>query len=121
MRFPRCGRRVLGIHGIGSFHRLHGHPAIARALGYGWVVAQPTRPMPDRVLAGEMPADRDLQTRTGAPPRLPGQLKRAPVEGDGVVTGDDALLLLTEDVLEVHASGTKALAGSCGGHVNVAL
>ena len=49
----------------------------------------------------EVPADEHVQPRTRAPAALCGELHDEGVEPHGVVAGDDALLLVTEDLLEI--------------------
>jgi hypothetical protein len=51
-----------------------------------------------------MLADQDAEARAGGPPRLLGELQQLAVEAEGVVAGDDALLLVTQDLGEVDAA-----------------
>src|SRR5205814_2297210 len=59
------------------------------------------RAQPDGVAAVEVPADDDVEAGTRAPAGLLGELEDDPVEHDGVVAGDDARVLVTQDLLEI--------------------
>jgi hypothetical protein len=48
-----------------------------------------------------MPTHQDVQADTAAPPRLGGDLQHLALETDGVVTRDDALLLVAQDGVEI--------------------
>src|SRR5262245_3133813 len=65
---------------------------------------KPARAMPHGVTPVEMPAHEHAELCTRAPARLFGQLHDRPVEDDGVVARHHALLLMTEDLLEVDGA-----------------
>ena len=78
----------------------------------GGIQAEPSRPAPDREAAIEMPPDGDPGSGTSRPPRLLGQLQVDGVEAHGVVGRDGALILFTQDLLEIdiaerHESGRR--------------
>src|SRR5258708_2398906 len=60
--------------------------------------------VPDRVVAGEMPADEDAKAGAGAAARLFGQLEGHAIGGDDIVAAHDAFLLEAEHLLEVDAA-----------------
>jgi len=60
--------------------------------------------VPDRVVAGEMPADEDAEAGAGAAARLFGQLEGHAIGGDDIVAAHDAFLLEAEHLLEVDAA-----------------
>jgi hypothetical protein len=86
VRFPRGGGRVLGVHGPGSFHRLHGRAPIAHSLEQRRIQAQAARRGPDRVVAAQVASDDDLEARTGATAGLPGDLEYSPLVGTSAAT-----------------------------------
>ena len=60
--------------------------------------------VPDRVVAGEMPADEDAEAGAGAAARLFGQLEGHAIGGDDIVAAHDAFLLDAEHLLEIDAA-----------------
>src|SRR5260370_42515206 len=60
--------------------------------------------VPDRVVAGEMPADEDAEVGAGAAARLFGRLEGHAIGGDDIVAAHDAFLLEAEHLLEVDAA-----------------
>src|SRR5258708_30490081 len=60
--------------------------------------------VPDRVVAGEMPADEDAEAGAGAAARLFGQLEGHAIGGDDIVAAHDAFLLEAEHLLQVDAA-----------------
>ena len=72
---------------------------------------------PDRAAAIEMTASEHAQADTTAPPALLVDLEMKPVETHRVVPGDDALFLMTEDLLQVRRADRHEGAGGIGGRV----
>src|SRR5258705_12949621 len=68
------------------------------------VAPQAAGAVPDRVVAGEMPADEDAEAGAGAAAGLLGQLEGEAVSGHHIVAPDDAFLLDAENLLEVDAA-----------------
>src|SRR5258706_15694491 len=68
------------------------------------VARQAAGGVPDRVVAGEMPADEDAEAGAGAAAELLGQLEGEAVSGHHIVAPDDAFLLDAENLLEVDAA-----------------
>src|SRR6266851_1941223 len=60
--------------------------------------------VPDRVVAGEMPADEDAKAGASAAAGLLGQLEGHAIGGDDIVAAHDAFLLEAEHLLEVDAA-----------------
>src|SRR5258708_31454065 len=60
--------------------------------------------VPDRVVAGEMPADEDAEAGAGAAARLFGQLEGHAIGGDDIVAAHDAFLPEAEHLLEGDAA-----------------
>src|SRR5260370_10200289 len=60
--------------------------------------------VPDRVVAGEMPADEEAEAGAGAAARLFGQLEGHAIGGDDIGAAHDAFLLDAEHLLEVDAA-----------------
>src|SRR5258707_941394 len=60
--------------------------------------------VPDRVVAGEVPADEDAKAGAGAEARLFGQLEGHAIGGGDIVAAHDAFLLEAEHLLEVDAA-----------------
>src|SRR5258706_15498342 len=83
------------------------------------VAPQAAGAVPDRVVAGEMPADEDAEAGAGAAAGLLGQLEGEAVRGHHIVAPDDAFLLDAENLLEVDAAerdkGGGCALGSWGG------
>src|SRR5258706_13367983 len=69
------------------------------------VAPQAAGAVPDRVVAGEMPADEDAEAGAGAAAGLLGQLEGEAVSGHHIVAPDDAFLLDAENLLEGDAAG----------------
>jgi hypothetical protein len=64
----------------------------------------------------------DAQPRAGAPARLPLDLEEPTADHDGVVGRDHALIVLTQDAVEIDGSDRhEGIAGSNGVRRNVAL
>src|SRR5882724_8284184 len=68
------------------------------------VAPQAAGAVPDRVVAGEMPADEDAEAGAVAAAGLLVQLKGVAVSGHHIVAPDDAFLLDAENLLEVDAA-----------------
>src|SRR6266545_8308413 len=83
----------------------------------GIVVAQALGAAPDRVVAVEMPADGDAEAGTGPPARLLGQLEGHALEDHDIVLADGALLVLTQDRVEIDAVEGHEGTGGVGGGV----
>src|SRR5258708_21743251 len=60
--------------------------------------------VPDRVVAGEMPADEDAKAGAGAAARLFGQLEGHAIGGDDIVAAPHAFPLQAEHLLQVDAA-----------------
>src|SRR6185503_1851212 len=84
---------------LGGQGRRGGETATARI-----VAPEAAGTIPDRVGAVEMAADEHPQARAGAPAGLLGELEAEALEGDGVIEGDGALLLVAEDGREIDAA-----------------
>ena len=74
------------------------------------------------MLAVEMTAHEDVQSGTGAAADLLGQLHDDAIPGHGVIARDHALVLMTEDLLEVNgAEGHEGRGGIGGGPVELGV
>ena len=87
----------------------------------GWpvaiVVAQALGAPPDRVAAVDVAAHGDAQAGTGPPARLLGELEGHALEDHDIVLADGALLVLTQDRVEINAVEGHEGAGGVGGGV----
>ena len=95
------------VFGTGAVQGLAGGIVVAEALGAA----------PDRVAAVEMPTDGHAEAGTGPPARLLGQLEGHALEDHDIVLADGALLLLTQDRVEIDAVEGHEGAGGIGGGV----
>src|SRR5260370_15987934 len=71
--------------------------------------------VPDRVVAGEMPADEDAKAGAGAAARLFGQLEGHAIGGDDIVAAHQPVLPQAEHLLAVGAAERGKRGGPGGG------
>ena len=83
----------------------------------GGIQAEPSGPAPDREAAIEMPADGDPSPGPGWPARLLRQLQADGVEAHGVVGGDDPLIFLAQDLVEIDIAERHEGGRRIGGRV----
>jgi hypothetical protein len=86
-----------------------------QGLASGIVVAEALRAAPDRVAAVEVAANGHAEAGTGPPARLLGQLEGHALEDHDIVLADGALLLLTQDRVEIDAVQRHEGGGRVGG------
>ena len=105
-RVLRAGGRTGPRRGAAGASGRRGRGAVQRP-ALGVVAAQALRAAPDGVLAGEVAPHGDAQPRAAAPAGLLGQLQGAALEAHDIVPADEALVVLGEELIEVHGRAER--------------